>query len=382
VSETATLRHSPLDAEHRALGARMAPFGGWEMPIQYTSVLEEHRACRDRAVAFDVSHLGSVRVAGPGAVEMLQWAFTNDLARIEPGRAQYTHLLDPDDAHVVDDIIVWWIADDELLVMPNASNTEPLLAALDDASRHHAGGGCAVTDVTADRAVIAVQGPAARDALGALQPGWADVPRFAVRAAVFDGEPGWVAGTGYTGEDGVELHVPAPVAPACWRLLLDAGIRPAGLGARDTLRLEAGLPLHGHELGPGITPLQAGLSWVVRFDKGDFRGRAPLVAERDRGIHRRLRGLVLDGRQIPRTGHAVLMGEERIGEVTSGNFSPVLERGIALAFLRPDVEEGTHVVVDIRGRLAPATVTRTPFVRHRGDGGFADRRPRRRRRLG
>jgi aminomethyltransferase len=212
--------------------------------------------------------------------------------------------------------------------------------------------------------VIAVQGPAARDALGTLQPGWADVPRFAVRAAVFDGEPGWVAGTGYTGEDGVELHVPAPVAPACWRLLLDAGIRPAGLGARDTLRLEAGLPLHGHELGPGITPLQAGLSWVVRFDKGDFRGRAPLVAERDRGIHRRLRGLVLDGRQIPRTGYAVLMGEERVGEITSGNFSPVLERGIALAFLRPDSEEGTHVVVDIRGRLAPATVTRTPFVRH------------------
>jgi aminomethyltransferase len=364
VSDPATLRHSPLDAEHRALGARMAPFGGWEMPIQYTSVLEEHRACRDRAVAFDVSHLGSVRVAGPGAVGMLQWAFTNDLARIEPGRAQYTHLLDPDDAHVVDDIIVWWIADDELLVMPNASNTAPLLAALDDASSRHADAACTVTDVTADRAVIAVQGPAARDELRALQPGWAEVPRFGVQSAVFDGEPGWVAGTGYTGEDGVELHIPAPVAPACWRLLVDAGIRPAGLGARDTLRLEAGLPLHGHELGPGITPLQAGLSWVVRFDKGDFRGRAPLVAERDRGIHRRLRGLVLDGRQIPRTGYAVLMGKERVGEITSGNFSPVLERGIALAFLRPDVEEGTQVVVDIRGRVAPATVIRTPFVRH------------------
>jgi glycine cleavage system T protein (aminomethyltransferase) len=363
VSDAATLRHSPLDAEHRALGARMAPFGGWEMPIQYTSVLEEHRACRDRAVAFDVSHLGSVLVAGPGAVGMLQWAFTNDLARIEPGRAQYTHLLDPDDAHVVDDIIVWWIADDELLVMPNASNTAPLLAALDDASRRHTGAACTVTDLTAARAVIAVQGPAASDELAPLQPGWADVPRFGVHAAVFDGEPGWVAGTGYTGEDGVELHVPAPVAPACWRLLVDAGIRPAGLGARDTLRLEAGLPLHGHELGPGITPLQAGLSWAVRFEKGDFRGRAPLVAERDRGIHRRLRGLVLDGRQIPRAGYAVLMGEERVGEITSGNFSPVLERGIALAFLRPDIEEGAIVIVDIRGRPAAATVTRLPFVR-------------------
>ena len=357
------LRHSPLDAEHRTLGARMAPFGGWDMPIQFSSVLEEHRACRDHAVAFDVSHLGSVRVAGAGAYSLLEWAFTNDLARIEPGRAQYTHLLDPDDAHVVDDIIVWWVGDDEFLVMPNASNTAPLLAALDDASRGHAEGACKIVDVTSSRAVIAVQGPAARKELAALQARWADVPRFAVQAAVFDGEPGWVAGTGYTGEDGVELHVPAPVAPACWRLLLDAGIRPAGLGARDTLRLEAGLPLHGHELGPGITPLQAGLSWVVRFDKGDFRGRAPLLAERERGIHRRLRGLVLDGRQIPRTGYAVQMGEERVGEVTSGNFSPVLERGIALAFLRPDLDEGADVTVDIRGRPAAAVVTRPPFVR-------------------
>ncbi len=217
MAETPALRHSPLDAEHRALGARMAPFGGWEMPIQYTSVLEEHRACREHAVAFDVSHLGSVRVAGAGAYGLLEWAFTNDLARIEPGRAQYTHLLDPDDAHVVDDIIVWWVGDDEFLVMPNASNTAPLLAALDEASRRHADGACTIADVTTSRAVIAVQGPAARKELAALQARWADVPRFAVQTAVFDGEPGWVAGTGYTGEDGVELHVPAPVAPACWR---------------------------------------------------------------------------------------------------------------------------------------------------------------------
>jgi aminomethyltransferase len=373
--DPAALRHSPLDAEHRALHARMAPFGGWEMPIQYSSVLEEHRACREHAVAFDVSHLGSVRVEGPGAYGMLQWAFTNDLARIEPGRAQYTHVLDPGDAHVVDDIIVWWVGDVEFIVMPNASNTAPLLAALEDAARSHADGACAVADITGERAVIAVQGPEARKELAALHGAWADVARFAVRPAVFDSEPGWVAGTGYTGEDGVELHVPAPVAPAVWRLLLDAGIRPAGLGSRDTLRLEAGLPLHGHELGPGITPLQAGLSWVVRFDKGDFRGRAPLLAERERGVNRRLRGLVLDGRQVPRAGYPVQVGEERVGEVTSGNFSPVLERGIALAFLRPGVEEGTGVTVDIRGRPAPATVTRPPFVRRgRGDSGFADRR--------
>ncbi|HYV60746.1 MAG TPA: glycine cleavage system aminomethyltransferase GcvT [Acidimicrobiia bacterium] len=363
VDDPALLRHSPLDAEHRALDARMAPFGGWEMPIQYASVLEEHRACREHAVAFDVSHLGSVRVDGPGAYAMLQWAFTNDLARIAPGRAQYTHLLDADDAHVVDDIIVWWVADEEFIVMPNASNTAPLLAALEDATGSHPDGACTLADITSDRAVIAVQGPEARLELAALDPGWADVPRFAVRPVVFDSQPGWAAGTGYTGEDGVELHVPAPVAPAVWRLLLDGGMRPAGLGARDTLRLEAGLPLHGHELGPGITPLQAGLSWVVRFDKGDFRGRAPLLAERERGIQRRLRGLVLDGRQVPRAGYPVRAGEEAVGEVTSGNFSPVLERGIALAFLQPDVEEDTRVTVDIRGRPATATVTRPPFVR-------------------
>jgi aminomethyltransferase len=357
------LRHSPLDVEHRALGARMAAFGGWDMPIQFSSVIEEHRACREHAVVFDVSHLGSVHVAGPGAFELLQWALTNDLSRIEPGRAQYTHLLDPGDAHVVDDIIVWWVGEQDFLVMPNASNTAPLVTALEDAISDPAGGRCTVEDVTGSRAVLAVQGPEARQRIRALDARWADVPRFGVAPAVFDAAPGWVAGTGYTGEDGVELHVPAEVAPACWQKLLGAGLQPAGLGARDTLRLEAGLPLHGHELGPGITPLQAGLSWVVRFDKGDFRGRGPLLAERERGVARLLRGLVLEGRQIPRSGYPVSVGEERVGEVTSGNFSPVLERGIALAFLRPDVEDGTAVVVDIRGRPAPATVTGTPFVR-------------------
>src|SRR6266566_4865921 len=193
------MRLSPLDARHRARGARMVPFGGWEMPLQYTGVLEEHRACREHGVVFDVSHLGTIECSGAGAFPALQWLLTNDLRKITPGHAQYTHLVDPDDAHVVDDIIVWWIGDEEFLVMPNASNTAPLLAALDDACRRRADGACTIADVTASRAVIAVQGPAARKELAALQTGWADVPRFSVQAAVFDGEPGWVAGTGYTG---------------------------------------------------------------------------------------------------------------------------------------------------------------------------------------
>jgi aminomethyltransferase len=357
------MNHSPLDAQHRALGARMVPFGGWEMPIQYTGVLEEHRACRERAVVFDVSHLGSVHVRGAGAFAALQWAFTNDLDRIAPGRAQYTHLLDPDDAHVVDDIIVWWTAPGDFLVMPNASNTAPLVDALGEAALFHGAGECEIDDVTADRVVLAVQGPEARFRLARVSPEAAAVERFAVAPVEFEGERGWVAGTGYTGEDGVELHVPGARAATVWKALLDAGITTAGLGARDTLRLEAGLPLHGHELGPGITPLQAGLGWVVRFDKGDFRGKAPLEAERERGVARTLRGLATEGRQIPRQGYAVSRDGAVVGEVTSGNFSPTLGHGIALAFLPPDTADGDAVTVDVRGREVSAIVTKLPFVR-------------------
>jgi aminomethyltransferase len=194
-------------------------------------------------------------------------------------------------------------------------------------------------------------------------PRAAEVARFAVDRVEFGGRPGWAAGTGYTGEDGVELHVPAAVAGECWHALLGAGITPAGLGARDTLRLEAGLPLHGHELGPGITPLQAGLAWVVRFDKGDFRGKEPLESERDRGVARRLRGLATEGRQIPREGYPVMRDGTVVGEVTSGNFSPTLGHGIALAFLPPDTADGDAVTVDVRGREVPAIVTKLPFVR-------------------
>jgi aminomethyltransferase len=361
------MRRSPLDAEHRALGARMAGFGGWEMPIQYSGVLEEHRACRERAVVFDVSHLGSVQVHGSGAFATLQWAFTNDLGRVAPGRAQYTHLLDADDAHVVDDIIVWWTDPGDFVVMPNASNAAPLLDALHDAAATHGGGECAIADVTDTRVVLAVQGPDARRLLVDVVPAAAEVGHFRVDAVQYAGpdgnvHAGWAAGTGYTGEDGVELHVPVAAASTVWHDLLAAGILPAGLGARDTLRLEAGLPLHGHELGEGITPLQAGLGWVVRFDKGDFRGRAALEAERERGVARRLRGLVVDGRQIPREGHAVLRDGLPAGVVTSGNFSPVLGRGIALAFVDPAVRVGDDLAVDIRGREVPALVTALPFV--------------------
>jgi len=351
------LRRSPIDAQHRSLGARMVPFGGWEMPLQYTGVLEEHRACRSRAVVFDVSHLGSVECRGPGAFALLQWLLTNDLRKIEPGRAQYTHLLDRDDAHVVDDIIVWWVDPERFFVMPNASNTDALTAALGE-GRAHTDEEVEFADITATRAVLAVQGPEARKLLEPVSGEAAAVPRFAVRQI---GDL-VVAGTGYTGEDGVELHVPAGTAGPVWESLLAAGIEPAGLGARDTLRLEAGLPLHGHELGPGITPLQAGLGWVVGWDKPDFRGRAALAGEREAGISRRLRGVSVEGRRPPREGSVVLRDGVPIGAVTSGNFSPMLGHGIALAFVPPGLQPGDTVQVDVRGQVLDGRLVSLPFV--------------------
>jgi aminomethyltransferase len=329
----------------------MVPFGGWDMPLSYpTGTLAEHRACRTGAAVFDVSHLGTVRVEGSGALDRLQQALTNDLGKIRPGRAQYTHLLDEHDGSVLDDIIVWWVATDRFDVMPNASNTDRVVDAI---------GG---TDVTRERAVLAVQGPEARERLSGVAPVAAEVGRFDVALVDVLGRECAVAGTGYTGEDGVELAVPADHAATVWDAVLGAGVTPAGLGARDTLRLEAGLPLHGHELGPGITPLQAGLGWVVGWDKPTFRGKVALERERAHGVARRLRGIEVEGRRPLREGQDVYVGGERAGTITSGNFSPMREIGIALAFLPPDVEPGTAVEVDQRGARVPGLVVKPPFV--------------------
>jgi aminomethyltransferase len=347
------LRHSPIEQEHLKLEAKLVPFGGWLMPLAYKSgTLAEHRACRTDAVIFDVSHLGTVRLEGKEAFGVLQRTLTNDLRKVAPGRAQYTHLLDEQTASVVDDLIVWWVDEDVFDVMPNASNTSRVLAAI---------GG---TDTTDTRAVVAVQGPEARRKLSSVAPEAARTERFTVRHFEWQGHTCTCAGTGYTGEDGVECAVPAPIAASFWRELVDAGLQPAGLGARDTLRLEAGLPLHGHELGPGVTPLQAGLGWVVGWDKGEFLGRKALEHERAEGPRRRLRGLVAEGRQPLREGATVQRGGSVVGNVTSGNFSPVLERGIAMGFIdtAAGLEEGDEVELELRGRPVRARISSLPFV--------------------
>jgi aminomethyltransferase len=345
------VRRSPLDALHRELGAKMVPFGGWEMPLSYpTGTIAEHMACRTDAAIFDVSHLGTVRLAGAHAFDLLQRELTNDLRKIAPGRAQYTHACN-DHGGVADDIIVWWLDENTFDVMPNASNTERIRSVI---------GG---SDVTNDRAILAVQGPRARQRLATVSPEAAGVKRFRVARVEILGVECVVAGTGYTGEDGVELAVPIDHAPRIARALVESGATMAGLGARDTLRLEAGLPLHGHELSGDITTLEANLGWVIGWAKSEFRGREALAKQRELGVDRLLCGLRTEGRRPPRDGARVLTGGVDAGVVTSGNFSPVLGCGIAFALLTPAMTNvGREVTVHVRDSALVGRVATTPFV--------------------
>ena len=360
-----TLRHCPLDAEHRALGARMVPFGGWDMPIQYTSVLEEHRACREHAVVFDVSHLGSVRVHGAGAFATLQWAFTNDLDRIAPGQgAVHAPARPRRRARRRRHHRVVGRAGD-FLVMPNASNTAPLVDALGEAAVFHGGGECAIDDITADRVVLAVQGPEARARLATIAPEHAAVARFAVeprrlRRAL----PGWVAGTGYTGEDGVELHVPGG---GRGRVLARAarrrGSRPRASAPATRCGSRPGSRCTVTSSGPAsrrCRPASAG--WCASTRATSAAG-APLEAERDRGVARRLRGLsstAARSRARATRCRATAPRSARSRAATSRRCSST---AIALAFLPPDVADGDTVTIDVRGRAVPAIVTKLPFVR-------------------
>ncbi|WP_138756669.1 glycine cleavage system aminomethyltransferase GcvT [Modestobacter altitudinis] len=362
---------SPLHDRHEAAGAKFADFGGWSMPIEYAGggVLAEHTAVREGVGLFDVSHLGTATVRGPGAAEYVNACLTNDLARIGPGQAQYTLCCVPDGepraGGVVDDLIVYLHGPDDVLLVPNAANAAAVLTRLADGAPARV----SVTDRHTEVAVLALQGPRSAEVLAAVGlPGQLDYMSFAETPGAA-GEEVTVCRTGYTGEHGYELLVAADRAARLWDALLAAGepeqIRPCGLGARDTLRTEMGYPLHGHELSLDITPDQARSGWAVGWHKDAFWGREALTAERAAGPSRRLWGLQAPGRGIPRPGMSVLAADGAVvGEVTSGTFSPTLRTGIALALLdtAAGLVEGAEVAVDVRGRPQPVVVRRPPFV--------------------
>lgn len=371
------LRRTPLYEVHLALGARMVPFAGWEMPLEYGSILAEHRAVRERAGLFDVSHMGEVAVEGPGARGLLQRLLSNDVARLPPGRALYT-LMCREDGGTVDDLIVLCRGDERFLLVVNAANREKDVRWI--AGWAEGASGAAVRDVSDRWALLALQGPAAEavlagaagaagEALSRLRP-FGLLEDFPV-----DGVRCLVSRTGYTGEDGFELFCRPEEAAAAWERLLAAGrplgLQPAGLGARDTLRLEAALPLYGHELSEEINPYEARLDRFVRLDKGDFVGREALARVRAQGPRRLLAGLVVRGRGgVPRAGYAVLAGGRRVGEVTSGSFSPTLGRGIALALVEPaQATPGRPLGVEGRDRLLAAETVALPFYRRAAAGG-------------
>ncbi len=363
-------RETPLAARHRALGASFTDFGGWSMPVRYTSDLAEHHAVRTTAGLFDISHMAEFTVVGAHAGAFLDYALAGRLSTLPVGKAKYSLLL-AESGGIVDDLIVYRLGDEEFFVVANAGNRGPVSAALFE----RAGGfEVTVTDDTDAFALIAVQGPVARSVLAAThglgeeERSLDELPYYAATRAQFDGAPVLIARTGYTGEDGYELYVGNDRADDLWEALTAAGaplgLVPAGLAARDTLRLEAGMPLYGHELSLDIVPAQAGLGRVVAVDKDDFVGKAALesVVATEAPV---LVGLVSEGRRAGRAGYAVLGPDgEVVGEVTSGALSPTLGHPIALAFVAPALSAvGTELALDVRGTRIPATVSPLPFYR-------------------
>lgn len=351
-------KHTSLLEEHRKLGARLIDFAGWDMPLQYEGVVAEHNAVRNDVGVFDVSHLGKLLVTGPDAVETLQQAVTADVAALEPGRATYALCL-TDDGGCIDDVFVYRLNADDLLVVPNAANVDAVAEAIRSA------GPAAVEDAWDRWAILAVQGPRSFEVVEKLWPdaGTSQMKLYSWSSLDVFGAEGMIARTGYTGEPGFELYAPVATSPTAFAALMDAGVVPVGLGARDTLRLEMGYALYGHELTLDINPLEAGLGWAVRWD-APFRGRDALSKVKEEGPTRRLFGIRCTGRGVPRQHYPVMLDGERIAEVTSGNFSPTLQTGIALALgpaaQRPD--EGSAVEIDARGRSIPGDIVKPPFV--------------------
>ncbi|MBI5834459.1 MAG: glycine cleavage system aminomethyltransferase GcvT [Armatimonadetes bacterium] len=362
------LKQTPLHDRHVALGARMVGFGGWSMPVQYAGIVAEHRGARAAAGLFDVSHMGEFIVEGPGALGLLQHALTNDYASLAVGRARYS-LMCAEDGGIIDDLIVSREGEDRYLIVVNAGNIDGDFAWLSSL----AGDDVTLTNVSDEWALLAVQGPRSADILaGLLSDGDATAVRalryYAIHRCPLLGVPVVISRTGYTGDLGFEVFVPADSAVTVWDGLLAGGaaqgLVPVGLGARDTLRLEAGFCLHGHDISPARNPIEANLGRFVKFDKPAFVGRDALAAVSDAGCAERLVGLSVTERGVVRDGCAVVHDGQPVGLVTSGTYSPLLERSIALAYVRADLTEvGTALAVDVRGRALPCMVSALPFYK-------------------
>jgi aminomethyltransferase len=356
------LKRTPLEGEHRSLGAHVGAFAGWAMPIRYRGTLVEHRAVREAVGVFDLTHLGKIDVVGPGGFEALQRAMPNDLSRLAVGAAQYNMVLN-ERGGIVDDLIVYRVGEERFLVVPNAANTGRVHQVILSAAE-------GPTDVVLreDVCILAPQGPRSFDLIGLVFPDAVRLDYMHCAELDYHGIPVVVSRSGYTGERGFELFVPDTTALDLWRALIELGgplgLEPCGLAARDTLRLEMGYPLHGNDISEERTPLEAGLSWAVALDKGEFLGRDALIEQKERGIPARLWGLRMQDRLIPRPHYPVFAGTDAVGETTSGTFSPTLGVGIAMAYLSPRerFSAGEGVAVEVRGRRGPAEVVRPPFV--------------------
>lgn len=354
-------KRTPLYQNHMEHQAKVIDFHGWEMPVQYKSIVQEHHAVRTGCGVFDVSHMGEFLVEGTQALEFVQYLVTNDVRRLQPGHALYTLMTD-DHGGTIDDLLVYQLDDNRLMLVVNAGNIGQDLTWV---QQHAVDFDVTVNDISDDVALIAVQGPVAQEMLQTFT----DFPLEHLKSFTFQNievlsKKAMVSRTGYTGEDGFEVYLPSADAPALFEALLGAGATPCGLGARDTLRLEARLPLYGNELSPHVTPLEAGLSFFVKLDNDEFVGKSALVAQKEAGVQRKLIGITMDEKAIPRSGYAVWSDGQKVGEVTSGTLSPTLQKPIGLALIEAKLAQvGQALEVEIRGKRHPAHVVKSPFYK-------------------
>lgn len=363
------MKHTPLIEAHRKAQGKLVDFAGWEMPIQYSGVVDEYQTVRRHAGLFDVSHMGRITIAGPGSLAFLQRVTTNDVSKLSVRQSHYSMICTPTGG-IMDDIFIYHVKPYEFLVCVNASNREKIVAWLHQKVAQAQG--CKVQDQSASLAQIAIQGPASRDILTAA--GLTDLSTLKIRQcldATLCGRSTLVTRTGYTGELGYEVYLPAEGAAEVWDRLLEAGrplgLKPAGLGARDLLRLEMAYLLYGNDMNETTTPLEAGAEWVVKFDKGEFIGRTELLAQQSQGTRRRLVAFELIEKAVPRHGFKILSAQAPhagIGEVTSGNLSPILQKGIGMGYVAPAASQpGSSILIDIRGKSCPALVVKPPFYK-------------------